>query len=73
MNLSLGSSELWGPTAHVDSLTCYFLRNLDDHVLYDTEKLKITPMWRNKRIGNDRIEERLDVWFLILCFHMLSN
>jgi hypothetical protein len=38
----------------------YFLRKLEDSRLVDIEPAKLTPTWRNKRIGEERITKRLD-------------
>jgi hypothetical protein len=64
LNFLLGSLDILGPLAHVDPLTYYFMRKFDDLGLYDIELIKIKPTWRNKRVGDDRIEKRLDIFLI---------
>jgi hypothetical protein len=44
----------------MDCLSGYFIRKLEVVGLLDIEPTKLTPTWRNKRIGEDKIAKRLD-------------
>ena len=59
LNFSLGRSEAWGPCARIDPLADYFLNMMLDGSLFDPSLTKITPTWRNNRVGEARIAKRL--------------
>jgi len=60
LNFSLGRAEAWGPSAREDPLTEFFIQFLKDHNLIDPSPISLTPTWRNRRTGEDRIAKRLD-------------
>jgi hypothetical protein len=64
LHFTLGASKIWGLVSHNDYLLIYFIRNMEVAGLLDIEQEKLTPTWRNKRIGEERIAKRL-VFFLI--------
>lgn len=61
---SLGMSKTWGPQARVDHLAYFFLKNIREGNLIDSNLIKITPTWRNKRVGEARVAKRLDRFLL---------
>eukprot|EP00253_Pinus_taeda_P033955 PITA_33955 len=60
LNFSLGRIEAWGPSAREDPLTEFFIHFLQDHNLIDPSPISLSPTWRNRRSGEDRIAKRLD-------------
>ena len=64
LKFTLGASKIWGLVSHNDYLLRYFIRNMEVAGLLDIELEKLTPTWRNKRIGEEIIAKRLD-FFLI--------
>ena len=59
-NLTLGSSEVWGPRAVTDSLANFFIHAFSRKDLLDIIPPKLTPTWRNKIVGNQRVAKRMD-------------
>jgi len=60
LNFALGEGESWGTSARPDPLIYFF-----NHMLWRIELINIPPIrlcstWRNKRVGEDKIEKRLD-------------
>lgn len=64
LNFSLGRSEVWGPTAHVDILSDYFIQKLGGRNLIDLEPVKLKPTWRNNSAGEHRVAKRLDCFLI---------
>jgi len=60
LNLSLGCEEVWGPKATSDSLSYYFIQSFAQKDQLDIEPTKLSPTWRNRRAGENRIAKRLD-------------
>eukprot|EP00253_Pinus_taeda_P024113 PITA_24113 len=60
LNFSLGGTEAWGPSAREDPLTEFFIQFLQAHNLIDPSPTSLSPIWRNRRSGEDRIAKRLD-------------
>jgi hypothetical protein len=60
LNFSLGEVESWGPRARLDPLTYFFNHMLRRMKLIDIPPIRRCSTWRNKRVGEDRIEKRLD-------------
>jgi hypothetical protein len=48
LKFTLGASQVWGLEAHVDCLSCYFIKKLEELGLLDVEPAKLTPTWRNR-------------------------
>ena len=59
-NLTLGYFEVWGSRAVTDSLANFFIHAFARKDLLDIIPPKLTPTWRNKRAGNQRVAKRLD-------------
>jgi len=59
-NLSLGSSEVWGPRTVPDPLANFFIQAFARKDLLDIIPTKLSPTWRNKRAGEQRVAKRLD-------------
>ena len=64
LNFTLGTNEIWGPRARVDSLEKYFEKLLRDSRLIDISSVKLKSTWTNRRTGDDRIAKRLDHFLL---------
>ena len=60
LNLSLGVSEVWGPKAYPDALANFFIQSFARKNLLDIIPPKVSPTWRNKRVGDQRVAKRLD-------------
>jgi hypothetical protein len=60
LNFSLGEVESWGPRARPDPLTYFFNHMLRRMKLIDIPPIRLCSTWRNKRVGEDRIEKHLD-------------
>jgi hypothetical protein len=59
-NFSFGVAEVWCTRDVPDPLTNYFKKKLDPYGLIDVEPSKQNPTSRNRRVGDDRVEKRLD-------------
>ena len=46
-NFYLGQNEVWGPCAHADSLTGFFVQKLVEKGLLYIKPVKLRPTWRN--------------------------
>lgn len=64
LNLSLGFSETWGPAAQVDPLAEIFLNKIRSGKLLDVNLIKSRPTWRNSRVGEAKVAEKLDRFLL---------
>jgi hypothetical protein len=64
LNFSIGAVESWGHRSQVDSLSDFFVHKLEEVGLIDVAPIKISPTWRNKRLGEDYIAKRLDRFFI---------
>jgi len=60
LNLSLGRSEVWGPVAYPDPLANFFIQSFASKNLLDIVPSKVSPTWRNRRVGDQRVAKRLD-------------
>jgi len=63
----MGDAEYWGPRAHPDLLTNFFQNILVRKRLIDFDPVKIVPTWRNKRVGEERVSKRVDIFFVSEC------
>eukprot|EP00253_Pinus_taeda_P018951 PITA_18951 len=57
---SIDHSESWGHRAQLDSLSDYFLSELDAHHLIDISSAKPQATWKNNGTGEDSLECKLD-------------
>lgn len=64
LKFSLGRSKAWGLNARVDPLVDFFLKNIWNGILIDSNLIKVTPTWRKNRVGEARITKRLDHFLL---------
>jgi len=64
LNFSLGAAESWGLSTHPDNQAGFFSHLLASNGLIDTYPLKLLPTWRNMRVGDARIEKKLDHFFI---------
>jgi len=60
LDFTLATSEFWGNCAKVDDLSEFFNQMFLDHELVDIVHLKLSPTWRNGRLGDKGIGKRLD-------------
>jgi hypothetical protein len=60
LNFSIGEAEIWGPHAHRDNLSDYFIRKLEENKFFDIIPHRLNPTWRNMRSGDQRIAKILD-------------
>ena len=60
INLSLGPSEVWGNSARPDPLADFFNNKFVETYLSDLAPSPLKPTWKNKRIGTDGVEKKLD-------------
>ncbi len=51
---------MWGPRAHPDALANFFIQSFARKNLLDIVPPKVSPTWRNKRVGDQRVAKRLD-------------
>jgi hypothetical protein len=51
---------VWGINGRVDTLEYFFIHNFEEENLSSAEPVKITPAWRNNKLGKERISKRLD-------------
>ena len=65
LNLSLGVSEVWGPKAFPDALANFFIQSFAKKNLLDIISPKVSPTWRNKRVGVQRVAKRLDRFLVV--------
>ena len=59
-NFFIGYSKILAAKAIVDHLSDFFSRQLDGLSLVDITLVVFLPTWSNRRIGIDKINERLD-------------
>lgn len=64
LNFSLGSSKIWVPRAILDPLAEFFKNHLVQRDLIDLNPIKLNPTWRNRRVGEDRIDKRFDKFLI---------
>jgi hypothetical protein len=60
LNFTLSPREVWGESSKEDQQRGFFLSLLENLHLVDMKPAKITPTWRNFKIGNEAISKRLD-------------
>eukprot|EP01018_Ginkgo_biloba_P023075 Gb_32325 [translate_table: standard] len=60
LNFVLGRAKIWGLSIHPNPLSNYFLKKLEVVDLLDVEPMKLSPTWRNLRVGEASIAKRLD-------------
>eukprot|EP00253_Pinus_taeda_P016512 PITA_16512 len=60
LNFSIGHAKSWGHRAQRDSLSNYFLSELEAHHLIDIPSAKPQATCRNNRTGDDSLARRLD-------------
>jgi len=60
LNFTLGRSEVWGATTNVDPLLYFFVSKLQEVGLFDIEAMKLQPTWCSIRIGEERMDKKLD-------------
>eukprot|EP00253_Pinus_taeda_P019452 PITA_19452 len=71
LNFSLGTTESWGVRARPDPLTDFFITKLASSPLVDVTPLKMRPSWRNRRIGDDWVEKKIDRF--LICDSLSEN
>ena len=64
LNFTLGEHEIWGPKARVDPLAPYFSKILMESKLIDLDPQVLKPTWTNRRVGEERIAKRLDIFLI---------
>jgi len=57
LNFTLKRCEVWGEISKEDILDDNLLQKLDKVNLSDMEPLKITPTWRNDKLGDKNISK----------------
>jgi len=60
LNFTISSREVWGVSMRVDPLQHFFSHLVQIGGLVDVKPVKILPMWRNGRKGQDYIAKRMD-------------
>lgn len=60
LNFTLGTSEIWGPSAIIDPLVDFFRSHMSRLDLFDLEPAKLNLTWRNCRTGEGNIAKCLD-------------
>jgi len=60
LNFTLEVSEIWGPSTIVDPLADFFRSHMSRLDLFDLDPVKLNPMWRNRRSGEEHIAKLLD-------------
>lgn len=61
-------SEVWGPRASPDTLANFFIQSFARKNLLDIVPPKMSPTWRNKRVGDQRVAKRLDKFLVAEVF-----
>ena len=64
LNFTLGVHEFWGPKERMDPLAYFFTNFIHNLKLIDLDPQKLKPTWTNKRVGENRVEKRLDRFLL---------
>ena len=64
LDFTLGAHEIWGPKVRTYPLALFFNNLLQNLKLIDLDPQKLNPSWTNRRVGEDRIEKRLDRFLL---------
>jgi hypothetical protein len=64
LNFTLTKKEIWGTSPRLDPLADYFKNLLQTSSLVDIQPPKMSPTWRNGRVGEEGIEKRLDHFLL---------
>ena len=64
LNFTLGEHEIWGPKARVDPLAPSFTNISMDSKLIDLDHQVLKPTWTNRRVGEERIAKRLDIFLI---------
>jgi hypothetical protein len=52
--------EVWGKDAKPNPLIDLFIHNLEEVNICDAKLVKLIPMWRNHRLGDEAISKRFD-------------
>lgn len=65
LNFSMGEAEIWGTNERVDELSDFFRHRLSQVGVTDVPPIKMTPTWRNRRMGEDFIAKRLDLFLIV--------
>jgi hypothetical protein len=60
VNFAIGEAKIWGPHAHKDNLSDYFIRKLEENKFFDIIPHRLNPTWRNMLSGDQHITKRLD-------------
>jgi hypothetical protein len=71
LNVSLGESESWGPTAHPNRQAGFFIHLMASNDLIDLAPLKMLPTWKNMRTGEARVTKILDRFLIFEPIAML--
>jgi hypothetical protein len=61
LNFTLSLREVWGSNPREDRHKGFFLSFLEAESLVDLEPVKLSPTWRNFRMGIDVVAKRLDL------------
>lgn len=60
LNFSMGEAEIWGTSVRMDELSDFFRHRLSQVGVTNVPPTKMTPTWRNRRMGEDFVAKRLD-------------
>ena len=64
-DLFLGCAEVWGSKIVLDALESFFINAFVQNDLLDISPIKLSPTWRNKRTGENRVSKRLDRFLVV--------
>ena len=62
--LTLTKDDVWGKNARQDALAPFFNALFEQKRLIDLLPNRIEPTWRNRRVGQQAISKRLDIFLL---------
>jgi hypothetical protein len=60
LNFRIWRGEMCGKDSKPASLKNLFIHDCEEVNCCDVEPIKLTPTWRNKRLGDDNISKRLE-------------
>jgi len=70
LNFTVERSKIWGPKAHEDNLSSFFIESFEHKGWVDVEPTKFRPTWSNNRCGEDVIAKCL---YLFLIHHNIID
>lgn len=61
---SISAVKSWGAWARPDPLFDFFFHHLSSSNLIGQDTIRLKPTWRNHRVGDDRVEKRINKFLI---------